>query len=325
MTKTGWIILGICLCLVICLCVGLFLSERIASALFADQDVFANTKNFKDLKNPYSADGAYSVKVNDLKELSIDWISGSVIVELTDSDIIRIQETASRKIAEKDALRYGVSGSKLRIQACKKNYTLKIPNKDLIVSLPRSLADKLQECEINSVSASVSVHGLTLDELEVNTVSGNVSVSEMITDEADIETVSGSVSLLDSSAESLRIDTVSGIVKVSGCVKSIKLFSFSGSIACNVDDCKSILASTISGPVDLVLPKTPKELNIGTTSGEIRIALPTDASCLIQLNAMSGKLYLNNEAVGSKQLTLGDGAADFDIDSMSGSVYIRTN
>ena len=39
---------------------------------------------------------------------------------------------------------------------------------------------------------------------------------------------------------------------------------------------------------------------------------------------MSGKLYLNDEAVASKEITLGDGAASYDIDSMSGSVYVVT-
>lgn len=39
---------------------------------------------------------------------------------------------------------------------------------------------------------------------------------------------------------------------------------------------------------------------------------------------MSGKLYLNDKAISSKEITLGDGAAFYDIDSMGGSVYVVT-
>ena len=140
MSKTGWIILIVCLGLVFCICAGLFLAGRIANShLFNGGDTRVDssaTKNYKDLKNDYSADGSYSVTMKDLKELHIDWISGSVMVELIDGDTIRIQEVANKAIKEKDALRFGTSGGTLRIQACKKNYIGKLPSKDLVVYLP---------------------------------------------------------------------------------------------------------------------------------------------------------------------------------------------
>ena len=323
MSKTVWIILIVCLCLALCICAGLFLAGRIASS-FTDSQTNTDTNKYRDLKNPYSEDGSYSVKANDLKELTIDWISGSVTIVLTDGDVIRIQETADKTIKERDALRYGISADKLRIQACRKNHPGRLPRKDLVVSLPRSLADQLRECEIDTVSASVSAAGLHLDELEVNTVSGKVELSNMIAEEAGIDTVSGPVILLDSQVSSLRMDSVSGMMKVSGSVKKIKVSSVSGPLECNADACNDIRANTLSGTVDFILVKTPDKMSVDTSSGDIRIALPTDTSCSIQMDTMSGKLYLNGEAVGAKQLTLGEGEAQFDIDSMSGSVFIRT-
>lgn len=323
MNKVGWIILIVCLSLLLCLCFGILLGRRMTSNLYVDQDT-VNTKEYKDLKNPYSADGIYSIQADNLKELTIDWIGGSVIVELTDNDILQIRETSSTTISEKYALRYGVSGGKLRIQACQKNFIGKLPKKDLVVSLPRSLSDVLHECKIDTVSASIAAGGLRLDELEVNTVSGKVELSGMIAEEAGIDTVSGPVFLLDSQAKSLRIDSVSGKIKVNGDVKKIKTSSVSGPIECNLNGCKEIRANSVSGEVALILTKTPKTLKVDTTSGEVRIALPSDASCAIHMDTMSGKLYLNDEAVGAKQLTLGEGTAEFDIDTMSGNVFIRT-
>ena len=323
MSKTGWIILIVCLCLALCICAGLFLAGRIVSSLTGSQTQ-VDTNSYKNLKNPYSSDGTYAVKADNLKELTVDWISGSVKIELTDENVIRIRETADTAISEKDALRYGVSGSKLRIQACKKNHRGKLPKKDLVLSLPRSLADGLHACMIDTVSASVSAAGLRLDKLEVNTVSGTVMLSDMIVDEVGMDSVSGSVALLDSKAESLRLDSVSGKINVAGDMKKVKTSSVSGSIAYDLDSCRDIRANTVSGMVLLALRETPHELTIDTTSGEVTIALPTDASCTINLDTMSGKLYLNDTAIGDKRLTLGEGSAEFDINSMSGNVYIRT-
>ena len=76
MNKTGWIILIVCLALVFCVWAGLFLARRIAPSFNGNQTT-VDTKNYKDLKNPYSSDGVYSIKINDLKDLTIDWVSGS--------------------------------------------------------------------------------------------------------------------------------------------------------------------------------------------------------------------------------------------------------
>ena len=163
-----------------------------------------------------------------------------------------------------------------------------------------------------------------MKELELNTVSGKVEASNMIAEEAGIDSVSGAVALLDSNVESLRIDSVSGRINVSGAARKVKVSSVSGPIECNMDECRDVRANTVSGQVTFVLRSTPKELKVDTTSGEVRLALPTDASCAIELDAMSGKLFLNDTAVGAKQLTLGDGDALFDIDTMSGNVYVYT-
>lgn len=328
MSKTGWIILGVCLCLVLCIAAGLLLARRIANSLFANAgntnvDSSA-TKGYKDLSNPYAADGVYTVQMKDLQKLDIDWISGSVTVELTDEDTIRIQETTSKAISEKDALRYGVSGGTLRVQACKKGHIGSLPQKDLKVFLPRALAEGLKECDFDTVSAAILAGNLTLDELEIDTVSGKITLSDIAAEEAKMDTVSGQIELESCAFDSLRIDSVSAYSHVVGTVRKVKISSVSGEIQLHLEDCRELKLNTMSGRIQLGLSRTPKELSIDTTSGTTTIDLPLDASCTIKLDAMSGKLYLNEEAVPSKQLVLGDGAAEFDIDSMSGSVYINT-
>jgi|GEM_PF-274070 len=326
MSKTGWIILGICLFLVFCLCAGLLLAGRLATALYNGESKVDQgaTKGYKDLKNPFSADGKYALSMDQLKELRVDWISGSVIVELTDGDTIQLQETADRSIREKDALRYGINGDTLRIQACQKNYVGKLPKKDLVLSLPRSMVAGLKECEFDLVSATLSAEDLTLEELEVNTVSGRIELNGMTVEEAEVDTVSGDVLLRDCAFGTLRMDSVSALTSLTGTVKKAKASSVSGSIQLYLDDCREVNISTMSGSVTLSFAKVPKELRVDTASGDADISLSKDASCTVKLDSMSGKLLLNMENVPSKQIVLGDGEAKFDIDSMSGEVWIHT-
>lgn len=328
MSKTGWIILSVCLCVVFCICAGVFLAGRIANSLFSktnDSSVDVNTtKGYKDLNNPYSEDGTYSIQIDELKKLEIDWISGSVTIELTDSDSIVIQEVSNKTIRENDALRYGVSGTTLRVQACKKNYVGKLPRKDLTISLPRSLAAGMKECEFNTVSASVSADDLGLDELEINTVSGRVNLEHLVADEASVNSVSGKVDMYMCGFESLRLDSVSGEARFSGEAHKIKGSSVSGKFDFTLKVCREIKISTMSGDITLALAGTPREVQIDTTSGTTRLTLPKDASCTIDIDSMSGKLYLNDETLSGKHLSLGDGTADYDFDTMSGSVYVYT-
>lgn len=328
MSKTGWIILIVCLALVLCIAAGVLLAGRIFNALLSkgrDTKVDTSaTKDYKDLKNEYAADGVYTVSMKDLKELEIDWVSGSVTVELTDEDAVRFVEVAEKAIQEKDALRYGVNGGTLRIQACKKGYLGNLPEKQLTVYLPRALANDLMEVEIDTVSAAVTAGDLKLDELEINTVSGRVKLTNMDAEEAQVDSVSGPISLLGSRIGSLRTDSVSGEAKVTGKVQKVKSSSVSGAFDFALEDCRDIRLSTMSGAMTLDLNTTPRELKISTTSGKTRLTLPQDAACVISLDATSGKLYLNEEAVTGKKLTLGDGGPSFDIDSLSGSVYVYT-
>jgi DUF4097 and DUF4098 domain-containing protein YvlB len=210
------------------------------------------------------------------------------------------------------------------VQACQKNYLGKLPKKDLVLSLPRSMAAGLKECEFDLVSAALTAQDLTLKELEVNTVSGKVELNGMTVEEAEIDTVSGDILLRDCSLDTLRMDSVSALTSLTGTVRKAKASSVSGSIQLYLDECKEVNISTMSGSVALSFAKVPQELRVDTTSGDTDISLSKDASCTIQLDSVSGKLLLNMEDVPSKQIVLGDGEAKFTIDSMSGEVWVHT-
>lgn len=328
MSKTGWIILIVCLIVIFCLAVGIFIAGRMFSALFPRQENPAYSdsvsKRYSDLKNPYAEDGVYSVKMKELKELTIDWISGTVTVELSDDDAIRIEETAVDTIQEKDALRYGVSGSKLRIQACAKRHTGKLPEKSLVVSIPRSMAGALKECRLDTVSASIVAGELTMKQLTINTISGTVYLNQVTGGEAVLDTVSGTLELHKCSFDSLQVSSVSASLAASASVKKMNASSVSGPMVLELEGCDEVNANTVSGNVTLDLAAAPRSLSVDTTSGEVHITLPEDASCEIQMDSTSGKLYWNSQLVSAKKFSLGEGEALFEVSSMSGNVYVHT-
>ena len=163
-----------------------------------------------------------------------------------------------------------------------------------------------------------------MDELEIDSVSGKVDFQDVVAEEARFDTVSGDVTLRDCSVDSLHMNSVSARLSVTGDAKKVKTSSVSGAVELTLDSCKEVRVNTMSGSVTLDFAQAPKSLQVDTTSGKTDLTLPKDASCTIDLDAMSGKLYLNDEAVSSRKITLGDGDASYDIDAMSGSVYVHT-
>ena len=194
MGKTGWIILIVCVLFAVCVCAGVIIAGRAVFSLFTDDDARASS-GYKDLDSAYLASGVYTVEMKKLKDLTIDWVAGSVIVELTNDDVIRFEETAAGTIREKDALRYSVSGGKLRIQACKKNHRGALPEKNLTLYLPRVLADGLEKLDLNSVSASVAADSLSAREVSLSSVSGAYTLTSLTADKVNANTVSGSLEI----------------------------------------------------------------------------------------------------------------------------------
>lgn len=325
MSKTGWIILIVCLIFALCVCAGVFLAGRAFNAIIGRDDESANTtSNYPDLKNAYSQDGTYAIDMKSLQDLTIDWLSGSVTIELTDEDAIRFVETVrgNERIPEQDALRYGVSGRKLRIQACKKNHLDKLPEKDLVVFLPRSLAKDLKTLDLNSISASISGNSLSAREVRVNTISGACMLPYLTAEKVNAYTVSGSLEITYASVDSLHADSVSGSCRVGGVISMLQLGTVSGALHSVSAATETVSCTSVSGPIELVFTSCPDALTADSTSGEVSIALPLNADCQIELETVSGQLLHDGHKVADKRLILGAGSGKFKITTVSGDLNI---
>lgn len=223
-----------------------------------------------------------------ISEVTIHWISGSVTVETYDGETISVSEPEQTR--EELQLHWRVNGQKLTIQPFASGSHTGVPDKDLLVRIPASLASGLRSVEIDTTSAGAAVSGLALEELRFDSTSGALH--------AQI------------SCHRLEADTTSGGVIFTGTAYDVDL-------------------DTVSGEFELTLGETPDELSFDSTSGGITLSLPADRSFRAELETVSGTLRCAHETQTPDRDTWvytgtgRGGEAELEFDTVSGNVDIR--
>ena len=202
----------------------------------------------------YTLGGADVVQLNGFRSIDIEWISGSVSVELYDGEGIEIKETLADDGAVSVPMEWRVNEDDSTLDIRSQPQLLSVSEKKhLMLKLPRSMV--LHELDIDTVSAAVSVDltdedTLTLDELDGTSVSVNAA-----------------------NAASISLSTTSGAI--SGSVRT-----------------QNLEADSVSGNVDLTLDILPTELDIETSSGPVTLAIPTGKTTSVlsvELRTTSGQ------------------------------------
>ncbi len=193
-----------------------------------------------------------------IREVDIDWVSGSVTVSYHDGDHVVISETSSGKLDEDSSLYYRVTGDTLEIEYAKSGvFTNFNFSKDLTVLLPRD--EQLRELSFETVSADIAVEDVYVSECEVECVSGQVELNLLGTlEEVSIDTVSGNVSLMaHDGLRGLDVNSVSGNVEV--------FLHSDASFAVEFDSVSGDLDS------DFAFKKTGKRYVVGNGTSEYEI------------------------------------------------------
>lgn len=123
----------------------------------------------------------------------------------------------------------------------------------------------------------------------------------------------------------LEVNTVSGTLEAE-LAQPLKEFSgdsTSGSFQISAPAIEDFSASSVSGSVSLSAQSAPKTLDIQTTSGDIDLTLPEDASFTLDYNATSGELTadLPYTTEGGRYI-FSDGTGEYGIGTVSGDVRI---
>jgi len=222
-----------------------------------------------------------------IREIKIEWISGSVTIEPGDVQEITFLESGNG--TDKYEMVWKQSGDELVIQYSKDSSTAGFGlhfgdgSKDLTVSVPR---------------------GWVCDSLELDTASADLTVRDMIIREVEIDSASGTAKFENCTISSLDVDTASGDVTFTGSLSELDFDAASASF---------------TG----VLENVPDRVKMDSMSGDLTLTLPEDAGFTVSLDAMSSDFSSDFPTVKkNKSYVCGDGHCKIDVSAMNGDVAI---
>ena len=257
-----------------------------------------------DLRNTYydgrewhhgdALDGSYTggeirVPAESITALSIDWVAGDVKIMVTDGEEIVVTEHVDRGIPEEYALCVEADNT-LRIRYSNDVWGIDMPEKDLTVLLPRTVAENLTAVDLSGVSADFAVGKLTVrDAFSFDTTSGKLEMQSMNAPQAKA-----------------TVSSVSGKVELDGSFREVK-------------------AGSTSGEIDLMLRNAPAAVEVSTVSGEVDVELPAGTGFTLDYSTVSGELECDfplTKSVDGKYVC-GDGACRMEIGTTSGSLSVE--
>ena len=282
--------------LVAAVLVGLGLCIAVAGVLMGGR--------ISDLRNTYydgrewhhgaALDGSYTggeirVPAESITALSIDWVAGDVKIMVTDGEEIVVTEHADRGIPEEYALCVETDNT-LRIRYSNDVWGNDMPEKDLTVLLPRTMAENLTAVDLSGVSADFAVGKLTVrDAFSFDTTSGKLEMQSMNAPQAKA-----------------TVSSVSSKVELDGSFREVK-------------------AGSTSGEIDLMLRNAPAAVEVSTVSGEVDVELPAGTGFTLDYSTVSGELECDfplTKSVDGKYVC-GDGACRMEIGTTSGSLSVE--
>lgn len=222
--------------------------------------------------------------VQDIFDISVEWVSGSIHILPTLGDQIQVSESGD---TENCAMVVQQKNGKLSVEFCKPSLLNSISRnlrKDLVIEVPMNW--NLEELEIDAASASVNVEGLTIRNVEFEGASGICEFSNCNVDILDVDTASGDV-------------------------------HFTGTL--NKLECDAA-SSSFTG----ILANIPSQMEMDSMSGNLDLILPGDAGFTVTIEGMSSDFSTDFETtVNNKTYVSGNGACRIKVNAMSGDVSIR--
>ena len=167
--------------------------------------------NSKDAK--YYVMGGATLAASDVNELNIDWVNGTVTIEVYDGTEVAISETSEDALTDSTTMHYYLeSDGTLNIRfgiPGMKSQGENLPDKNLLVRVPRTL--RLDEVEMNGLGQSVQMDSVRCSTLEMNSVSRQIDLNECEIDDIEVNSVSTNVQATFSKMpEDIELNNVSG-------------------------------------------------------------------------------------------------------------------
>lgn len=276
--------------------------------------------------------------------INIDYVTGDVKLQGTDSDKVSITETSNKELSEEQKVHTWVDGSTLYVRYCKssKNLSFFQIEKNLNITIPGS--QDLDSMILHISSGNADFSGFTSKTVNAKSSSGNVTMNCSASDIV-IKASSGKVALTeDGDAKSIDINSSSGTVNVDqkGSVDSVKIHSSSGSVTAalgkvgafdvhvssgkinvEAEEINDLKSTSSSGKNEYKLGKVPATADIHSSSGGVKVYIPEDSDITVKPHLSSGEFnYELPFTKNGKEYVCGNGSNEMTIKVSSGDVDI---
>ena len=237
--------------------------------------------------NSNTVTGSGSIDMNQIENIEIEWVSGSVdvtIVPETESKI-SFRETNG----EEHPMVHEIKGKTLVIRFTKPSVNLSFgnlntPDKDLKVEIPANWL--CRSLDISAVSADVTVLLPNARDVEVENGSGKTELRLENSNNVSVETVSGEVSF--------------------------------------IGQCDEFECNSVSGDCDVFLYEDAKEITLESVSGDLTVSLFKEYGFTASIDSASGNIYSDySTSVSGGRHTYGDGKIRIEAETVSGDIFIR--
>lgn len=208
-------------------------------------------------ETPYTGSSYTLPEGTEITTLNIDWITGDVTVRVTDNEVVTVEESIGRSGGIAHPMTVASDNGTLQIRYAEREFLglTDLPEKELTVCLPRTVAEHLTEVRFNSVSADFETDALTVgSSFLFDSTSGDLKTGRITADGADAE-----------------LNTVSGEIQLDG--------SF-----------RQVTGGSTSGEYELTLRRCPEKIDLSTVSGKVELELPRSAAFTLRYSTVSGEL-----------------------------------
>ncbi len=268
---------------------------------------------------------------SDMIGLDVEWINGEVEVKVGSGPLVRITETSRKALKEDERLQLSSSGGVLKIKWRDSiiNFALfQNTYKDLVVEVPKEVAERMEELSCSTASGPISVKGFSAEETDISSASGDLALMDLTGEEAELSTTSGDIALENLSLTGkLAVNTTSG--KLTGTklhAEKTELSTVSGDLLF-AGDVKEVEASSVSAAVRVELESCPEKCDMSSVSGNLTLSIPENPGFSAGFSSVSGGFSSDFPVTGdsgrSGRVRYGDGSASFEFSTTSGSMTVE--
>ena len=259
-----------------------------------------------------------------IDKIDIDYLSGDIKFDATETDAVAIKETTNKTIDDKMKVHSWVNEGTLYVRFCTSGKRMDFTNidKNLEITIPADT--NLNELKVEISSGSFTGKGINADSVNVTASSGDIDVNGTA-DKINLVASSGDIKLTQKGDSSeVEMEASSGHVTADvENINKVDVTTSSGDVVFNGKKIKEVNATASSGEAKYTFDEAPGKSSFTSSSGDIKIYVPEKSDITVVSTHSSGEF--DDELPFGKEgekYVCGSGTNKMDITTSSGDQKI---